>query len=345
MTRYVIGPDVALRLAETETAVHVQHQLLAPTLLRSQVLALLYGSVRRGELDRKAAERRLDYLRGLQLRLLGDRVLQRAAWKIADQLGWLDICKLQRQGRSALAMATVVEHYDRHLAPVYLWMAGGAEAALAAGRAEVDALNLPVDPGAVVLDLGAGFGMHAIPLARLGARVTAIDTSAELLRTLDHLRDGLPVRTILDDLRAFEQHCDMPPSAVLCMGDTITHLPDAAAVEDLIQRVARVLKPGGVFVLTFRDNSVPLEAERRFVPVRSDDRRILTCFLEYEPETVRVHDILHERAADGWQTRVSAYRKLRLAPGQLLATLQSRGLKVRSEAGMRGMVRVIARRA
>ena len=90
MTRYVIGPDVALRLAETETAVHVQHQLLAPTLLRSQVLAQLYGSVRRGELDRKAAERRLDYLRGLQLRLLGDRVLQRAAWKIADQLGWPD---------------------------------------------------------------------------------------------------------------------------------------------------------------------------------------------------------------------------------------------------------------
>ena len=90
MTRYVIGPDVALRLAGMETAVPVQHQLLAPTLLRSQVLAQLYGLVRRGELDRKAAERRLDYLRGLQLRLLGDRVLQRVAWKIADQLGWPD---------------------------------------------------------------------------------------------------------------------------------------------------------------------------------------------------------------------------------------------------------------
>ena len=90
MTRYVIGPDVALRLAHMEAVVPAPHQLLAPTLLRSQVLAQLYGSVRRGELDRKAAERRLDYLRGLQLRLLGDRVLQRAAWKIADQLGWPD---------------------------------------------------------------------------------------------------------------------------------------------------------------------------------------------------------------------------------------------------------------
>lgn len=36
------------------------------------------------------AGRRLDYLRGLQLRLLGDRVLQRVAWDIALELGWTD---------------------------------------------------------------------------------------------------------------------------------------------------------------------------------------------------------------------------------------------------------------
>ena len=90
MTRFVIGPDVALRLAQLQAVVPAEHQLLAPTLIRSQVLAQLYGLVRRGELDRKAAERQLDHLRGLRLRLLGDRVLQSLAWKIADQLGWSD---------------------------------------------------------------------------------------------------------------------------------------------------------------------------------------------------------------------------------------------------------------
>ncbi len=90
MTRFVIGPDVALHLAQVQAAVAAKHQLLAPTLIRSQVLAQLYGLVRRGELDRKTAERQLDYLRGLRLRLLGDRVLQSLAWKIADQLGWPD---------------------------------------------------------------------------------------------------------------------------------------------------------------------------------------------------------------------------------------------------------------
>lgn len=90
MTRYVIGPEVALRLAEDRAAVNAAHRLVAPALLRSQTLSLLYQQVRRGELTRKDADRRLDHIRGLRIRLLGDRVLQAAAWRVADQLGWPD---------------------------------------------------------------------------------------------------------------------------------------------------------------------------------------------------------------------------------------------------------------
>jgi predicted nucleic acid-binding protein len=90
MTRYVIGPDVAVQLAQDRTVISEEQRLLAPTLLRSQVLSRLYQAVRAGEMTKKDADRRLDYLRGLRIRLLGDRVLQNAAWKIADQLGWPD---------------------------------------------------------------------------------------------------------------------------------------------------------------------------------------------------------------------------------------------------------------
>ncbi|HEX5495183.1 MAG TPA: hypothetical protein VFX70_11485 [Mycobacteriales bacterium] len=90
MTRYVIGPDVAIALAGDRTVIGEEHQILAPTLLRSQTLSLLYQDVRRGEITRKAAEQRLAYIRGLRIRLLGDRVLQSVAWKLADQLGWPD---------------------------------------------------------------------------------------------------------------------------------------------------------------------------------------------------------------------------------------------------------------
>lgn len=90
MTKYVITPDVALRLARDEAAIPAEHQLLAPNLLRSQMLTHLYRAVRQGEMARKEAERRLDYVRALRIRLLGDRVLQSTAWKIADRLGWAD---------------------------------------------------------------------------------------------------------------------------------------------------------------------------------------------------------------------------------------------------------------
>ncbi len=90
MSRFVVGPDVALRLARDQTKVRDTHKLLAPTLLRSQLLASLYRAVRQGEMTKSDAERRLDYVRGLRIRLLGDRVLQSVAWKIADKLGWPD---------------------------------------------------------------------------------------------------------------------------------------------------------------------------------------------------------------------------------------------------------------
>jgi predicted nucleic acid-binding protein len=90
MTRYVIGPEVAIRLANDQAVIRDEHQILAPTLLRSQMLSLLYQAVHRGELTKRDAERRLNYVRGLRIRLLGDRVLQDVAWKVADQLGWPD---------------------------------------------------------------------------------------------------------------------------------------------------------------------------------------------------------------------------------------------------------------
>jgi predicted nucleic acid-binding protein len=51
---------------------------------------VLYGSVRRGEYDERAGRRLLDDIRGLRIRLLGDRALQDRAWRIAATLNWPD---------------------------------------------------------------------------------------------------------------------------------------------------------------------------------------------------------------------------------------------------------------
>jgi predicted nucleic acid-binding protein len=90
MTTFVIDAPLAIALATNEVAVPAAHGLTAPTLLRSQVLALVYGSVRRGDIDERAGRRLLDEVRRLRIRLLGDRPLQDHAWKIAAQLDWPD---------------------------------------------------------------------------------------------------------------------------------------------------------------------------------------------------------------------------------------------------------------
>ena len=90
MTRYVIDPDVAIRLAREGVAIHPEDELVAPALLRSQALSALHRATQNGELTKDEAGRLLTRIRTMRIRLLGDRVLQSVAWKIADRLGWPD---------------------------------------------------------------------------------------------------------------------------------------------------------------------------------------------------------------------------------------------------------------
>jgi len=241
-------------------------------------------------------------------------------------------------------MPSVIEHYEHHLAPIYVWMAGGLDAAIARGQAEVYAVCPRLSKSQWAVDLGAGFGMHAIPLADYGYSVLAIDSSRTLLDTMKNRIGTRPIKTVTDDLLSFRQHLSAPAALIVCMGDTLTHLPDRQSVESLFADVAQALEDDGTFILTFRDYSAPLIGSKRFIPVRSDTDRILTCFLEYEDDTVTVHDILHERDGSEWRQRVSAYRKLRLSSDWVSRALQARGFHVKTEQGLAGMARLIANR-
>jgi len=88
MTRFVVDADIVLGIAAGEIEVAAGHQLLAPTLVRSQALAKLYEAARRGEISDAEGMERVTRINSLKVRFLGDKVLQRTAWRIADQLGW-----------------------------------------------------------------------------------------------------------------------------------------------------------------------------------------------------------------------------------------------------------------
>ena len=86
--RYVIDCETLLRIAAGEITVAPEHQLVAPTLVRSQALATLYGAARRGEITRAEGLERVRRINSLKVRFLGDKVLQATAWKVAEKLGW-----------------------------------------------------------------------------------------------------------------------------------------------------------------------------------------------------------------------------------------------------------------
>jgi predicted nucleic acid-binding protein len=88
LTRFVVDCDTLLRIASGESAVAPGHQLVAPTLVRSQALAALYEAARRGEISAAEGMERVTKINSLKVRFLGDKVLQRTAWRVADQLGW-----------------------------------------------------------------------------------------------------------------------------------------------------------------------------------------------------------------------------------------------------------------
>jgi indolepyruvate ferredoxin oxidoreductase alpha subunit len=88
VTRFVVDCETLIRIAAGEIEVAPEHKLVAPTLVRSQALSALYGAARRGEISAAEGLERVARINTLKVRFLGDRVLQRQAWKVAEELGW-----------------------------------------------------------------------------------------------------------------------------------------------------------------------------------------------------------------------------------------------------------------
>ena len=90
MTRFVVDCGAVLHLVSEGIEVRAEHELLVPTLLRSQTLSALHEAAHRGEISAEVALDRLARIQALSIRLLGDAVLRRRAWDLAEQLGWAE---------------------------------------------------------------------------------------------------------------------------------------------------------------------------------------------------------------------------------------------------------------
>ncbi len=88
VTRFVVDCETLLQIAAGEIEVAPEHKLLAPALVRSQALSAVYAAARRGEISAAEGIARVRRVNSLDVRFLGDKVLQQEAWEVAEQLGW-----------------------------------------------------------------------------------------------------------------------------------------------------------------------------------------------------------------------------------------------------------------
>lgn len=133
VTRFAIDASTVLRLVTDGLVVHPAHRLVAPSGLRSDALALLYDLVRRGELTEGAALQHHERLTEMKVRLLGDRSSRRAAWRLAQEQGWLSTRDAEHIALARLQADALIT-VDPHLA---------ARAAGLVPLAPVSALSAP----------------------------------------------------------------------------------------------------------------------------------------------------------------------------------------------------------
>jgi SAM-dependent methyltransferase len=223
-------------------------------------------------------------------------------------------------------------HYDQHLGNFYSWMVGDFDEKQKEQENFFWRNGIKPVSRKVAFDLGAGNGLQAISLAKLGFAVKAIDFNSQLLNELTSRKINLDIEIINDDILNYLQKSSHHAELIICMGDTITHLESIDQLKSVVQQMSSHLEPGGKIVLSFRDLTKELQGDERFIAVKNDDSRILTCFLEYFPERVMVHDILYEKQGGKWIQKVGSYPKLRLDVALLTDLLQKNDIQlVKSE--------------
>jgi SAM-dependent methyltransferase len=121
-------------------------------------------------------------------------------------------------------------------------------AAESAAQAHAAARLAGCHPGALILDAGCGNGRHAVPLARAGYRVVALDCSHVLIAAARRTAHGSPWPHFVRGSYAELPFHGGVFQAVLCLGTALGYLGDGGD-RAALREFRRVLAPGGRLVI------------------------------------------------------------------------------------------------
>lgn len=189
-------------------------------------------------------------------------------------------------------------------------------------------------PG-LVLDLACGTGSLAAELSRLGAEVIAVDASPDMLAQAAAKNEGLsnPVLYLCQEMENLDLYGTV--EAAFCTLDSLNHLPDAAAVGRVLERLRLFIEPGGLFLF---DMNTPYKHEKVLAGsafVRETEE--VFCVWQNSLAPDGALDIcldLFERHGDGSYTRFSEEIRERAYPEEEMeALLEAHGFRLLDRFG------------
>lgn len=197
-------------------------------------------------------------------------------------------------------------------------------------------LSVPVQD-ARVLDLACGSGLFSLAWAERGARVTGIDFDRSLLHvSRERLRRSAPQAPPPDWLSGDATGMPFRTGSfdIVFCNSLLEHVP---AWDRVLAESARVLKPGGVYIVYTTNRTCPLQEEVNHFPFYSwlpdpVQRRVLAWIMEHRRDLVNWTDF----PAVNWFTfprMRRAFESAGLRPYDRLEVIVKRG-----DGGFRGRV-------
>lgn len=184
-----------------------------------------------------------------------------------------------------------------------------------------------------VLDAGCGTGFHAILLARLGVRATALDSSPQMIAQTARRAAalGLPVATAVSALTDIPAASPGPFDAVLCAGNTFPHLLTPQEQRQTVDGFFRVTRPGGVCLMQmlnyFRNGVAEIRSERE-----AGGRRYIRTHVRSGKNVTFTIEIRTASQDDGYPLKQSAVLRAVDQP-ELVSLMTAAGFSITASLG------------
>jgi SAM-dependent methyltransferase len=162
-----------------------------------------------------------------------------------------------------------------------------------------------------VLDAACGTGHHAIALAQEGYQVVGADLSAPMIEKAGEnaAAHGVDVEFTVAGLGEYAA-LGRTFDAAICLGNSLPHLLDEAAVEGALADFAAVLRPGGLLVIQNRNFDRVWRERERFMSPQSfrdgDGEWLFIRFYDFYEESLTFNMLRLRRRPDGWAQDVES---------------------------------------